>query len=101
MKEIYISKPTCEMINNAIERKQLSQKELAEKIGTSQSTMCRIRKGISTRIKFDVAKKLEIELDILISNAIDDQAELTNIILKLENENKILKQLLIEKWQKQ
>lgn len=52
-------------INKARKEKELSQKELAEKIGTAQSNISRIERGdqnISSELLYKIAKALDKEL---------------------------------------
>lgn len=96
--KIYLLQSTCESIRKAIEEKHLSYKEVAKLVDSSASTIHRICAGKTRIINLDLAQKIELTLDVLISNALDDNKALIKRIEELENENKQLKQLLIEKW---
>lgn len=96
--KVYLLQSTCETIRKAMEEKHLSYKEVAKLVDSSASTIFRICTGKTRSINLDLAQKIEISLDVLISNALDDSKELIKRIEELENENKLLKQLLIEKW---
>lgn len=99
MKKIYLVESSCREIYNAIKVKHLRYKDVSELVGVSESFICRICRGQVRYISVDLAQKLETTLNILIYDASADTEVLIRRINELEKENKLLKQLLIEKWQ--
>ena len=99
MKKIYISRLTCEAIQKAVIEKRFTYKDIAKQVNSSTSTICRICTGKTKNIDLCLAQKIEKVLNVKISNALDDNEELIKIIENLEEENKLLKLLLIERWQ--
>lgn len=98
MTKVRLSQCTCEMIYKVIKEKQLTYEDVAKLVDSSASTICRICRGKSKNINSDLIEKLEIMLNIRIDNVLDETTELIKRIESLEEENKLLKQLLIDKW---
>lgn len=99
MKEAYLLPSTCDMIRKSIKERQLSYTDVAKLVDTSVSTISRVCTGKTKHVSLDLVQKLETTLGILIYDALDDNVALIKRIEELEQENKLLKQLLIEKWQ--
>ena len=94
MKTVYLNNHTCEMIQNAVREKGLSYRVIAEMTSSNEATMWRICTGKTKRPTIETVRKLEDVLGIRINDANEDSNESSKKINELENENKVLKQLL-------
>ena len=101
MDKIYLTDENRQSIINGLHEKDMSYKELSDKIGISTSTVCRMCTGSTKWINIKTAQSLENILDIYLYDIFSDSIELIKEIENLVAENKILKQLLIEKWKKE
>lgn len=100
MEYIYISEDFITSIQSSVKEKGLSYSELSEVVGLPRSTVYRVCSGKTRKVKLDYVRKLEAFLDVKILDGLSDKEDLIKRIRALEEENKTLKKLLIEKWQK-
>lgn len=101
MNKIYLTNENRLSIINGLREKDISYKDLADKIGISTSTVCRMCTGSTKWINIKTAQSLENILDIYLYDIFSDPIVLIKEIENLVAENKMLKQLLIEKWKKE
>ena len=94
MKTVYLSKQTCEMIQNEVREKGLNYRTLAEIADSTEATMWRICTGHTQRPSLKTVKKIENALGIHICDVVEDSNKSSEKINELEKENKLLKQLL-------
>ena len=99
--KLFINEGISNIIDNAIKQRGLPQKVVAEMVGVSESTISRVCNGKVRYLDIDIAKRLEEVLGISfvdLSLSSNDFDKLMKTIFKLQEENKLLKRLLVEKW---
>ena len=96
MEKIYLNEHICNTIKEARERKGMSSRTLAYVMDRNPSWMSRVENYKVTYITKEEAEKFEIALDIAICTTTEN--ELLQKINELMEENRRLKELLIEKW---
>ena len=106
MQRHYITPESCVAISKAIHNANMKQYDVAKLIGKSTSMVCRLCTGKAKWVELDVIRNLETILDIKISTVpipdiLDESNDMVREILQLREENKLLKQLLIDKWSKE
>lgn len=96
MKKIYLNEHICNTIKEARKRIGMSSRTLACVMERNPSWMSRVENNKVTYISEEEARKLEIALDITICTTTEN--ELLQKINELMEENRRLKELLMEKW---
>ena len=99
---IYLTEDICKTITDARIKKKLNKKQLSEIIGKNPCWMTRVERMYYTSIKKEEAVLLENTLNISLvhyNEAYYNEA-LVQKINELEEENRRLKELLIEKWKR-
>ena len=100
MEKICLNKDICGTIKEARKRNCMSIKSLSYELNTSQATVCRIENNKTSFISKNMANKLEniLGIDIYIETDRTTENELLQKIKELTEENRRLKELLMEKW---
>lgn len=98
MKRLYLTEEICETIKIARMKKGYTSKEFAQIIGKSPSAVSRVENFKCVYIPMEVVKRYENELNIILYNTTDNNNELIKKIHLLQEENRKLKELLIDKW---
>lgn len=100
MEKICLNKDICDTIKEARKRNCMSLKSLSYKLNTSSATVCRIENNKTSFISKNMANKLEniLGIDIYIETDRTTENELLQKIKELTEENRRLKELLMEKW---
>jgi ribosome-binding protein aMBF1 (putative translation factor) len=100
MDKIYLTKEICNYIKTTRISKGIPSYTIAYMCGKNASWMSRVENFKCTYIRKEIAEKLETLLDIIIVNEyIGKNEKLLQKIKELKEENRMLKELLITKWQ--
>ena len=96
MEKIYLNESICKTIKETRERMGMNSKTLAYIMQRNQSWMSRVENNKITYISKEEARELEVVLGIAICTTTEN--ELLQKINELMEENRRLKELLMEKW---
>lgn len=99
-KMIYLSLVNCLEVNEARKAKGLTFSELGELVDMATSTLCRLCNGSKRRISLKSAQAIECVLGIYLYDVFESNEDLFKEIKALREENRRLKQLLMDKWSK-
>ena len=89
-------------IKSLIEQTETSFKNLEEVTGISASTLCRLSRGKTSIVRDSTLRLLELYFDTDLHGSADKSTEnLMEMLTKLEEENRMLKKLLSEKWEQE
>ena len=98
MEKIYLNEVICNTIKEARKKTGMKSYTLAHAVGRHSSWISRVENCKATYIYKEEAKKLEEALNIVICTTTEN--ELLHKIYELTEENRLLQELLMEKWKK-